>query len=241
MAAKPREIDRSRETLPWAKNRMVFAHIRPYLYDKWEIKKDDFSSEKDWGHIRGYSADVGVWRRCDGQRRSLACPDPNLPQRSGRAMMLRRNRSQGKPRAAVATSSGPITVNQRVSDNVLRQFLAKFLPKYPGVGSVNVGVDDGVVLLHGRVTDDDSRDEITDVVKRVEGVRVVLNQMNTDEELMTAVEVAGSELKTLRSYFARKWLLILLALGIVATLAIVARSSLPTPRSCWPRSSGTSC
>jgi small conductance mechanosensitive channel len=130
---------------------------------------------------------------------------------------------QGKPRAAVAASSGPITVNQRVSDNVLRQFLAKFLPKYPGVGSVNVGVDDGVVLLQGRVTDDDSRDEITDVVKRVEGVRVVLNQMNTDQEMMTAVEVAGLELKTLRSYFARKWLLILLALGIAATLAIVAR------------------
>ena len=131
--------------------------------------------------------------------------------------------AQGKPRATVATSSGPITVNQRVSDNVLRQFLAKFLPKYPGVGSVSVGVDDGVVLLQGRVTDDDSRDEITDVVKRVEGVRVVLNQMNTDEEMMTAVEVAGLELKTLRSYFARKWLLILLALSIVATLAIVAR------------------
>jgi small conductance mechanosensitive channel len=131
--------------------------------------------------------------------------------------------AQGKPKATVATSSGPITVNQRVSDNVLRQFLAKFLPKYPGVGSVSVGVDDSVVLLQGRVTDDDARDEITDVVKRVEGVRVVLNQMNTDEEMMTAVEVAGLELKTLRSYFARKWLLILLALSIVATLAIVAR------------------
>ena len=43
-----------------------------------------------------------------------------------------------------------------------------------------------MVSLHGRVDDDDSRGEITDVVRRVEGVRLVLNQMKTDEELMTA-------------------------------------------------------
>src|SRR5205823_1053702 len=65
--------------------------------------------------------------------------------------------------------------------------------------------------------------EITDVVKRVEGVRLVLNQMSTDEEVMTASEFAGRELDTLRGYLGRKWLLILLALGIVATAAMLAR------------------
>ena len=34
---------------------------------------------------------------------------------------------------------------------------------------MKVAVDDGVVTLQGRVDDDDSRDEITDVVRRVEG------------------------------------------------------------------------
>ena len=68
--------------------------------------------------------------------------------------------------------------------------MTKFLPKYPGVRKINVAVDDGVVTLEGRVDDDDTRDEITDVVKRVEGVRLVLNQTKTDEEVMTGWEFA---------------------------------------------------
>jgi len=150
-------------------------------------------------------------------------PGSSFPTKAGLSDDPSARSAQQQSRAAVATSSGPIAINQRISDDVLRKFLAKFLPKYPGVGTVSVGVDDGVVLLRGRVDNDDSRDEITDVVKRVEGVRLVLNQMKTDEEVMTAAEVARFELNTLRSYFARKWLLILLSLLIVATLTMLAR------------------
>ena len=150
-------------------------------------------------------------------------PGSSFPQKTGPSDDPLARPAQQKSRTAVATSSGPIAVNQRISDDVLRTFLTKFLPKYPGVGTVSVGVDDGVVSLRGRVDNDDSRDEITDVVKRVEGVRVVLNQMKTDEEVMTAAEVAGLELNTLRTYFARKWLLILLSLLIVASLTMLAR------------------
>ena len=96
----------------------------------------------------------------------------------------------------------------------------------PGIRACSpwsVAVDDGVVSLHGRVDDDDSLDEITDVVKRVEGVRLVLNQMKTDEELMTAWEFAARELGIIRDYFARKWLLILVALALVAVSALLGR------------------
>jgi osmotically-inducible protein OsmY len=48
-----------------------------------------------------------------------------------------------------------------------------------------VAVDDGVVTLSGQGQDDDTSDEVTDVVKRVEGVRVVMNQMSTDDEVMS--------------------------------------------------------
>ncbi len=85
------------------------------------------------------------------------------------------------PRKPVAAADGPIKVKENISDRSIQQFLAKFLPKYPGVIDVNVSVDDGVVNLEGRVDDDDSRDEITGVVTRVEGVRVVMNQMKSDE------------------------------------------------------------
>jgi small-conductance mechanosensitive channel len=124
---------------------------------------------------------------------------------------------------AAAAAVGPIAVHQQVSDQTIQRFLAKFLPKYPGVRAVSIAVDGGVVTLQGRVDDDDTRDELTDVVRRVEGVRLVLNQTNTDEEQMTAWEFAGQELGTIGHYFARKWLVILLSLGIVAGSWLLAQ------------------
>jgi small conductance mechanosensitive channel len=124
---------------------------------------------------------------------------------------------------AVVTTAGPIKVKESLSDRTIQQFLAKFLPKYPGVSRVIVAVDDGVVSLEGRVDDDDSRDEITNVVTRVEGVRVVMNQMKTDEEVMTAWQLGAEETGALFQYIARKWLLILLALAVVAVSAALAR------------------
>ncbi|HZW32417.1 MAG TPA: mechanosensitive ion channel domain-containing protein, partial [Isosphaeraceae bacterium] len=131
-----------------------------------------------------------------------------------------------KTKAAVAASSGPITVHRQVSDQEIQQFLARFLPKYPGVRTtppLRVRVDTGVVTIDGQVDDDDSRDEITDVVKRVEGVRLVLNQLKTDEEVMTGWGFAVSELTALGNYLARKWILILLALAIVLVSWLLAQ------------------
>ena len=127
------------------------------------------------------------------------------------------------PKAKVEATEGTITVNQAVSDATLLQFLERFLPEYPGVRNVKVSVRDGVVTLTGRVDDDDSRNEITEVVKKVEGVRVVMNQMNTDDEVMTAWEFAAGEAGNLRDYVAKKWLLVLLAGLIFVTSALVAR------------------
>ena len=37
------------------------------------------------------------------------------------------------PKKAVVTTAGPIKVKESISDRTIQQFLAKFLPKYPGV------------------------------------------------------------------------------------------------------------
>ena len=79
-----------------------------------------------------------------------------------------------------------------------------------------MAVDEGVVTLTGRVDNDDTQNEITDVVKRVEGVRLVLNQTDTDEEVMTGWEFARQEAGNFFGYLSRKWILILLSLAIVA-------------------------
>jgi hypothetical protein len=59
---------------------------------------------------------------------------------------------------------------------------------------------------------DDSRSEIAIVVKRVEGVRVVMNQMSTDEEVMTGWKFATRGFTAVANYLGRKWLLIVVSL-----------------------------
>ena len=105
----------------------------------------------------------------------------------------------------------------------IKRFLTKFLPNYPGVANLTVAVDGGVVTLDGRVDDDDTRKEITDVVKRVEGVRLVINNTDTDEEVMTGSEFALQELGNFRDYIRRKWILMLMALAIVAISWLLAQ------------------
>src|SRR5262249_11232616 len=58
-----------------------------------------------------------------------------------------------KTKSAVASASGPITVHQQISDQTLRRFLSRFLPKYPGIRHIDIAVDDGVVTLTGQVSD----------------------------------------------------------------------------------------
>ncbi len=150
---------------------------------------------------------------------------PGLPTSPAPAQGKSAGAGQGteKPKSAVVAAPGPITVHQQVPDETLKRFLVKFLPKYPGIRRVSVAVDDGVVTLTGQVQDDDTSDEVTDVVKRVEGVRVVMNQMNTDDEVMSAWELAAREAGYLGSYFARNWLLMLIALAILAISVLLAR------------------
>jgi small conductance mechanosensitive channel len=130
---------------------------------------------------------------------------------------------QETPKKSVVSTEGPIKVKENVSDRAIQQFLAKFLPKYPGVIEAHVAVDDGVVTLEGRVDDDDSQNEITSVVTRVEGVRVVMNLMKTDEDVMTAWQFGAREAGAVTHYLGRKWLLIVLALIVVAISGFVAR------------------
>lgn len=139
---------------------------------------------------------------------------PGLPIAKGQGAAAGADAENGNP--AVAASAGPITVHRQVSDQAIDRFLSRFLPKYPGVRNIKVTVDTGVVTLEGRVDDSDTQNELTDVVKRVEGVRLVLNQTVTDDEVMTGWDFARQEFGNFIGYFQRKWILLLIALAIVA-------------------------
>jgi hypothetical protein len=130
--------------------------------------------------------------------------------------------ARAKP--VVATSAGPITVHRQVHDPEIQRFLTKFLSKYPGVENITVTVDEGVVTLTGRVDDDDTQNEISGVVSRVEGVRMVLNRTQTDDDVMTGWEFAWQEIGHFADYLSRKWILILSSLAIVALSWLLARA-----------------
>lgn len=116
-----------------------------------------------------------------------------------------------------------IKLNDGVSDQELSRFLGKFLPEHPGARDVRVHVENGVVTLRGRVADDDTRDELTEDVKRVDGVRLVLNHLKTDEEVMGAFDFALLELKTIGGWLVRHWLTIVFALLVVVLSGLLAR------------------
>ena len=127
------------------------------------------------------------------------------------------------PTATVASTTGPIAVREKVRDPEIERTLAKLLPEYPGVRKVGVAVRDGVVTLNGQVDDDDTLDEVTQFVRRVEGVRLILNRMKTDDEVMTAPELARREIGQIVTFVARRWLLMLIALGVVIACTLAAR------------------
>jgi small conductance mechanosensitive channel len=127
------------------------------------------------------------------------------------------------PSATVATSSGPIAVREDVSDSAIQQTLETLLSKYPRVRQAKVTVDDGVVTLEGQVQDKDVHDDVTEFVRRVQGVRLVLNRMKPDAEVLTAPEFAMRVLEGFSDYVARTWLVFLIAVSVVAVSAMLAK------------------
>ena len=71
--------------------------------------------------------------------------------------------TQDNPEATAAEATGPIAVTEIVSDDSVRLRLEKLLARYPGVRSVGVEVEDGVVTLTGHVADSDVRDRLREL------------------------------------------------------------------------------
>jgi len=123
----------------------------------------------------------------------------------------------------VATTSGPIKVDEPTDDAGIEKTLETLLPIVPGVRSIEAEVSQGVVKLDGQVDDDDTRNEIIDLAKHVEGVRMVIPRLATDAEVLTAPELVIAKLRAIWDVVSRHWLLALLALAIVFAFTALAR------------------
>jgi small-conductance mechanosensitive channel len=127
------------------------------------------------------------------------------------------------PEATVAESTGPIAVTDTVSDISVQRKLEKLLPRYPGVRSIEVEVEEGVVTLTGHVADPETRDRLRDFVRRVQGVNLVLNQTKTDAQVMSGRAFALKQLGEYGDIVSRKWLLFLFAILFIFAATTLAR------------------
>ena len=131
--------------------------------------------------------------------------------------------AKGDPGAKFSATAGPIKANQAVDDAAIERTLTELLPQYPGVRTVTVQSHEGMVTLDGQVDDDDTMDDVTAFAQRMEGVRLVLNKMKTDSEVLTGPQMAADLLREYGHIVAKYWLLAIIALGFVASFAALAR------------------
>ncbi|WP_152054138.1 mechanosensitive ion channel family protein [Tautonia marina] len=123
----------------------------------------------------------------------------------------------------VAEAEGPIAIEQVVTDDQIEEKLRGLLPRYPGVRSVEVSVDQGVVTLTGHVEDASVQDRVRDFVRRVEGVTLVLNQTKTDAQVLTAGQLLAKRLNRFGNLVAQTWLAFLAALVVLIGSVLVAK------------------
>ncbi len=139
--------------------------------------------------------------------------------------------ANNSPGTVFSTTSGPIVVSKKVPDADIDQALTELLKEFPGVypDSVEVTVKDGAVFLAGHVDDDDTLDEVTAFAGKVEGVRLVLNKMKTDAEVLTGRQMATKVMGSYGRVVQKNWLLaifaILFTLGFGMLARVFARSS----------------
>jgi small-conductance mechanosensitive channel len=127
------------------------------------------------------------------------------------------------PEATAAEATGTITVDRQVTDAQIAAKLERLLPRYPGVRQVGVQVEEGVVTLTGHVSDPEARDRLREFVRRVEGVTLVLNRVRTDAQTLSARQYTLQRLREYADLFARRWLLVVVALAILVAAVLVAR------------------
>ncbi|WP_169977638.1 mechanosensitive ion channel family protein [Tautonia rosea] len=123
----------------------------------------------------------------------------------------------------VAEAEGPIAIEQVVTDEQIEEKLRSLLPRYPGVRSVEVSVDQGVVTLTGHVEDSDVQDRVRDFVRRVEGVTLVLNQTRTDSQVLTAGQLLVKRLGRFWNLVSQTWLAFLTAVAVLIGSILVAK------------------
>ncbi len=124
----------------------------------------------------------------------------------------------------IATTAGEISDNRPAHDQRIVKTLEEFLPIYPGVRKIQVTSREGIVVLKGHIENKETSREVTEIAGRVEGVRLVINSMKTDDEILRGDQIAWKVIQEYLAVARRKWLLAIVAIGVFAAALFLARA-----------------
>jgi len=119
------------------------------------------------------------------------------------------------PSIRVEQPAGQITLNDDITDASLEKTLASILSKYPGLDQFQVSASTGVITLSGRVRTTEMVDRIGEFVRQVEGVRLVINLLQSKNINQTSIDRLLTRLGEMGRWIQRYWLSLIVALGVI--------------------------
>jgi len=120
--------------------------------------------------------------------------------------------------------------SDRPSDAQIESRLTEIFSNLPGLGSVAVEVNDGVIILSGSVDDTESMESAEHLAQRVSGGVMVLNKVSRDRSLRARLTIAVDSIKLRFKELAGNAPLLLLALAVACAAFFVARLAGKTER-----------
>lgn len=112
--------------------------------------------------------------------------------------------------------SGKISVANDIPDEQLQRVLNSIISRYPGAQRASVQVSAGVATLKGQVSSDEIVASLGEFVRQVDGVRLVLNELESLEEQESPVARLKYQWVMMFRWLRRWWLSLLVALLIIS-------------------------
>lgn len=139
--------------------------------------------------------------------------------------------AQGSPADTVPADSdltvtgAAISATSDVSDRDIRVAIQKTIGSFPSLASesIDVGVNNGVVVLRGTVQDDDQRKLVQSLAKNGDGVVAVDNGLELVQAPIWTIEPAFVEIRKLLQDLVRTTPLVLLGLFVLIAFVVGAR------------------
>lgn len=117
--------------------------------------------------------------------------------------------------------SGKISVANDIPDDQLQRVLNSIINRYPGAENARVQVSAGVATLNGRVRSDEIVASLGEFVRQVDGVRLVLNELESLEEQESPVARLKYQWVMMFRWLRRWWLSLVVALLIISLCLLI--------------------